>query len=555
MPFSPPATHRSPINWLAIACYAGCAAIVLLLFYENFLFSEKLGRLASRTVDDLAFQLALRDAHTSIASGQFSKLWILNYYAYGWLYWAPLAWITYPLYLISSHFGIDWPLIVLPRQVSLLFALGGAYFLHKIVKRFTQNEAICAAAALIYLLFPAIAFFSMRFGTVTEISFLSILSVYLLLRGEGSSFRALAPSVMVLAAAGAVKLSGMLIAPFLFLIIVRRLIGQPVWKALGALFALGLLFVATLVLLTNPALVAAPFRPQILHDYLGVLKHYMQVTQVSGVNISPWRRFYEATFDSWLNAAAAFLLMFGLVVHTRYGVTRRFECFAALVTLAIVMAYLIFGIKSEFSAGSYFTAVSFLLAIGAIGWQRSAGGAAVLFLIVALLVGDAALKVQRQTAKAVTAEFPWNHATYLVQSLRSKPINERADFIENCISADAGKRPISQIFYDNEVAPPFNALSMPDTCFSVAWGDLSPEGTYCDKSKPIQYILLSLTAPGFVDEAAFNQRITGLEPSVVQRMQRDRKTRTTLAQQGLFGDQKFTRLCSGSDVSIFKAEP
>lgn len=154
-----PATHRSPINWLAIACYAGCAAIVLLLFYENFLFSEKLGRLASRTVDDLAFQLALRDAHTSIASGQFSKLWILNYYAYGWLYWAPLAWITYPLYLISSYFGIDWPLIVVPRQVSLLFALGGAYFLRKIVKRFTQNEAICATAALIYLLFPAIAFF------------------------------------------------------------------------------------------------------------------------------------------------------------------------------------------------------------------------------------------------------------------------------------------------------------------------------------------------------------------------------------------------------------
>ena len=57
------------------------------------------------------------------------------------------------------YFGIDWPLIVVPRQVSLLFALGGAYFLRKIVKRFTQNEAICATAALIYLLFPAIAFF------------------------------------------------------------------------------------------------------------------------------------------------------------------------------------------------------------------------------------------------------------------------------------------------------------------------------------------------------------------------------------------------------------
>ena len=153
-----PATHRSPINWLAIACYAAAPPSCCSCFTRIFLFG-KIGALASRTVDDLAFQLALRDAHTSIASGQFSKLWILNYYAYGWLYWAPLAWITYPLYLISSYFGIDWPLIVVPRQVSLLFALGGAYFLRKIVKRFTQNEAICATAALIYLLFPAIAFF------------------------------------------------------------------------------------------------------------------------------------------------------------------------------------------------------------------------------------------------------------------------------------------------------------------------------------------------------------------------------------------------------------
>ena len=102
----------------------------------------------------------------------------------------------------------------------------------------------------------------MRFGTVTEISFLSILSAYLLLRDKASSFRALAPAVIVLAAAGAVKLSGLLIAPFLFLIIVRRLIGKPVWHMLGTLFALGSLFVATLILLTNPALLAAPFHPR-----------------------------------------------------------------------------------------------------------------------------------------------------------------------------------------------------------------------------------------------------------------------------------------------------
>lgn len=116
--------------------------------------------------------------------------------------------------------------------------------------------------------------------------------------------------------------------------------------------------------------------------------------------------------------------MLGLVVHTRHSVSRRFECLAALITLAVVMAYLIFGIKSEVSAGSYFTAVSFLIAIGVIGWQRSAGGAAVLFLIVALLVSDVALRVQRQTAMTAMAEFPGT--TRLIWSslcARSRSIN------------------------------------------------------------------------------------------------------------------------------------
>ena len=193
----------------------------------------------------------------------------------------------------------------MPRQVSLLFALGGAYFLRKIVKRFTQNEAICATAALIYLLFPAIAFFHAIRHRHRDFVPVDPERVSAVAR-QSIIIPALAPAVIVLAAAGAVKLSGLLIAPFLFLIIVRRLIGKPVWHMLGTLFALGSLFVATLILLTNPALLAAPFHPQILHDYLGVLKHHMQVTQVSGLNISPWRRFYEATFHSWLNATAMF---------------------------------------------------------------------------------------------------------------------------------------------------------------------------------------------------------------------------------------------------------
>ena len=59
---------------------------IVLLFSQNFLFSSSFGLLQLREVDDLAFQISLREIHQSIFSHNWRALLNLNFYGYGWLF-------------------------------------------------------------------------------------------------------------------------------------------------------------------------------------------------------------------------------------------------------------------------------------------------------------------------------------------------------------------------------------------------------------------------------------------------------------------------------------
>jgi len=93
-----------------------------------------------REIDDIAFQDTLRRVHLLIENAQYSEIWQINDYAYGWIYWAPTALITYPLYILSSHTGLDWPLIVTPRQFSLFFAILSLFVLRKILTKIGVSQ-------------------------------------------------------------------------------------------------------------------------------------------------------------------------------------------------------------------------------------------------------------------------------------------------------------------------------------------------------------------------------------------------------------------------------
>ena len=207
-------SRYSPWIVLTIALYASA---FIYLFIENFVFSSSLDLMNFREIDDYAFQLYIRQAHEN---RQFFRL---NGYAYGWIFWFPIVCITYPFYFLSIYFGIDTPLAVIPRQLSLFFTMGTAVILYRIASLYTKDNFIKSLILLLYLSFPVTGYFALRFGTVSQTMFLSALSYYLTARKEFLTQKDLYIIAVAVAAAAATKLSALLITPLITLVILDRL--------------------------------------------------------------------------------------------------------------------------------------------------------------------------------------------------------------------------------------------------------------------------------------------------------------------------------------------
>ncbi len=186
------------------------------LFIENFAFSRNIAALCWRSFDEVAFHDYVRIAHEGF------NILRLNAYAYGWIFWFPIVMITYPFYFLSVHLGIDWPLLVAPRQISLFLMLGTAYILYKIASLYTKDIAVKATILGLYLLTPATGYFSLRFGTVGHTVFFSALAFYLVARKETYDKLYCYLIICAIAMACAIKLSVLLIVPCLLIMVLAR---------------------------------------------------------------------------------------------------------------------------------------------------------------------------------------------------------------------------------------------------------------------------------------------------------------------------------------------
>ena len=94
--------------------------IFIFFFIQNFIFSSSFDILLFRSVDDYAFQSSMRSIHENMMQLKVDKLFIINDYGYGWIFWIIHSLITFPFYLISI-LGYDFLLISMARNISLLF--------------------------------------------------------------------------------------------------------------------------------------------------------------------------------------------------------------------------------------------------------------------------------------------------------------------------------------------------------------------------------------------------------------------------------------------------
>ncbi|MFT0892999.1 hypothetical protein [Pseudochelatococcus sp. G4_1912] len=409
-------------------------------------------------------------------------------------------------------------------------------------------ETGAAAALAIFSLFPTFGYFSMRFGTVNAVMFFSMLSFYFAWNDKPSTERGRLLALLSLAFAGAIKLSGLLIAPLIGGLILVHLSDRSLVGVIRAMLVPSLVFLLALVVFTNPAFLYVPFDEGILTSYVLTLKTFLEIAKRSPEALSPGMLFYHGIFGTAVSAIAICILSIGIFIAGIKEKALRAEIFVLLVSIALIFSYIVLSIHSRASVGSYATAISFLLILGAIGWSRLRIGIGVLTLIALLMAGDAALRAQVPHAPRPDR---WGHFSYFDKMQQMDAVLESATFINACIVDLAGKQWGGHLFTDYTLSLTVNNLTNPNVCFSTAWYNLSPSGKYCDR--PLDYLVMDKLAPGALPSLKFEKYISQVDEKIAANLRMDRASREGIERDGSFNGQHFEVVCETARLKVFKA--
>lgn len=544
---------NSGVKLSIIFLYFLLGVLISTLFVENLIFSSELGVLGFRGINDVAFQAVLRSTHEAFINGNFPKIFVINDYGYGWVYWFVLSLISYPFYLISTYFQIDWPLIVFPREMSLLFGVLTLWFLRKTVKNLTGSELICAFCALIFALFPSFGYFSLEFGTTNAVMFFSALSLFFILRARKIVFSTIVQAGISFAIAASIKPIGILIAPILLLVLFFRARELGFNLSVKEIFISILLTIFTLVFLTNPGFIVAPFDGKILADYLKVIEHFSQTPQQAFFQLTLLERLYKGLFNGLLSLIIYVTLLVGLVLYgwDDSAVQKKGRVFKGLITVGvIVLLALMLGsvIKVPVSIGSYFTSISFIAIFGVIGLSRLRYGRTILIIIFSAQIY---VVLDRAWGQYVGTSDAWNHANYFVIDKNSTQDIISAKQINDCLKIHDAKG-TKHIFVDHTLKTFINPLSYRGTCISYAWNNFSSEGKYCPTE--IDYIILDINAAGALPSEEFERIVKTADSTTGNLLLKDRSSREILGMTGTFAGQKFKLICSGKKANVYSAE-
>jgi hypothetical protein len=524
-------------------CYVLTVIVISILAIENFVYSRDFGYLGFRKIDDIAFQHSIRQIHLNIWNGNLKPLFSLNDYAYGWVFWITISIVTFPFFLLSYIFQFDWPLIVAPRQISLAFAVSSMFLMRKIIRQFGAPEWGAAGAVLIFALLPTTGYFSLRFGTVNALIFFAMLTLFLATRDKSLDDKELTKIALSLAVTGAIKITGLLIAPLIIFLVLIRIEGPARTRVV---LKSAIVFAPAFVLLMAPQLAYVIFKPDLLVRFLDHLMHFTQVTRVPSGAETSIGRLYDGAMGSPLVAIVYAVMFLGLLIGCVMDKIRRVQYLAILTTVILIALYLMTSVKNAQSMGSYFTCISFVLFLGLSFLFTKPGALFLASALIALLLADVGLRARSEYGNPGTS---WSHLSYFAKQKHSSHHIEIAKETLACISDKKSPNQIEHIFMDYTVPSFINSLSWPQACVSIAWNNLTPQGKYCGKK--IEFLVLDKKAVGYLPAYEFVHRVNGTNQVTADAYKLDRQSRELLEASGLFGDQSFTLLCDLGETRVY----
>lgn len=538
---------------LVVSIYVVVSGVLLFVAAENFIYGIHAGNLIFREVDDLAFQISVQHLRNEIVLGHWGTALSSIDYGYGNIYWLPISVATFPLEYLRIHFGLDWPLLVFPRQLSLGFAVATIFVLRKTALRIGATPRLAAIVVLVYVLFPFVGYFSMRFGTVSEIVFFASLSILLAIRYWQGASKTWFWAILALAIGVAIKLTAVFVAPVVLVLIVRGM-----WKSNGrkTLFIApiaGAVFVFISVFLIDPMLVLRFGSGRYLTQYLNTMETFVRAPQRAAIVSYDAISAQLAFFGSVAFAFVGLILFVGLFTMALRRPEFRLFYITALASILFSAIYLLTTVRVTSSVAVYFTIFLPLLALGIIGIRAiDAGkqlGKIFICLIVFTLVADNAVRVANQRAQPQSVSN-FSATSYLVTRIKDEQKIGDSEKLAQAMP-ELLKEDFSQsILLDYSAPVPFNALTNPKACITYVFDNLDSNALAC--SAPPRYIILDLGRIGSISDQEFANTISNYPDQLKQSALLNRKNRQLLQSAGTFAGVQYQLISQIDGFQVFR---
>lgn len=518
-------------KWILTA-FLVCCGCFSYAFMQNFVFSSNLDQLSFRTVDDLAFQYTLRNNHEHL------RFFGLNSYAYGWLFWFPVTVLTYPAYLISKYGGDDTLLIVIPRNISLLFTIGTMIVLYKICCHYTRNNLLVATALILFLSFPTTGYFSLRFGTVSQTAFFSALAFYIAISRKSYDVKSIGYIGAAAGAALAVKLSAMLILPFIGLILADRLN----WKISKENFKKAGIFIGTAIV-TYLALGQPNFR-EILAQ--------IQTTKISyGDNLPLIDNLQASIFGPFLHQFIFAIFLTGLLVLAVRNIRNNRDYLFVFISILMCTAYLLATIKMGAAYISvYATVYMYLLLLGVVSLDYLKAGSQIAVCGI-LIVSGVLLNFENIYSKdAEKLPISWN-SFYLAQEDDATLANIEAQNKINLILNKKGWKREGHISILRDYRSPEVISSVKSNVDMIVSYDNFTLILNGKKSSIYDLIVFSKSGVGFMTAEDFDKRSSNADASILEVYQGDRAFVTEFLKTRKLGGQTYSEIYADKKNIVF----
>jgi hypothetical protein len=522
--------------WNAIQ-FSILAGIFFYYFSENFILSESWEILTLRSIDDYAMQDSIHSMQKALLTGNWNRIFGCFDYAYGNAFWLLNSILLLPFYFIND----PQTLIVIGRQISLLFIFSSIYIIGLIIDRirpeaFSLKYPILIAIATA----PMVSIIATKLHVNAQSIFFGILSFYLLIRDTEISKRMLILSAVFAGMAIGFKLTGIFMLPLLGTTVLYRLWRHHNLNLAISVSLYGLVLVFFAAACTTPALILFPFFMKELHSIYATFVLYRNMTNID--YFSPFTLFLDGLGFYLSPLSLLPIIMFFFVLMLDDINKKKFYTPILLVSTFIAIFSVICMVNK---APSYIS--TYLINIG--------------FFIPLGLLGIDVLRVKKVTkiifAYLIVASGILYGAEYRNQILplyRFFEIN-KSDKVRNQLLALSEIREIiSPVIYPVRILQDNTAI-FPLTKFSdgvdvvINYGNLEEKSTW----GTFDYIILnSKEYFGMISPAT--DKIRSLNSAELLRNEKEEDDRKNLLNKGLFYGRKYKLIYDQHGLLLYRLE-